>query len=232
MQKYKYELHSHTSRVSKCSIISGSVLARLYKKLGCEAICITDHFFNGNTNVPIDLSWKDRVNFFCKGYEDALAEGKKIGIEVFFGWEYSFCGTDYLTYGLDKNWLLENEHCLSLNLKDYCSLVRNSGGYIIHAHPFREAVYIDMIRLNPDGVDAVEVYNTSMLPEVNEKALWYANQYNLTSLCGSDIHSNYQKKFGLMESNLCHKNIHSLITDMKSGNMQISKVILHKEIIL
>jgi len=232
MQKFKYELHSHTSRVSKCSIISGTVLARLYKKLGCEAICITDHFFNGNTNVPIDLCWKDRVEFFCEGYEDALAEGEKIGIKVFFGWEYSFRGTDYLTYGLDKNWLLENERCLSLELKDYCSLVENSGGYIIHAHPFREAEYIDMIRLNPNDVGAVEVFNANMLPEVNEKALWYANQYNLNRFCGSDIHSVYQKNFGLMESNIRHETIHSLITDMKSGNMQILKETLSKEIIL
>ena len=41
-------------------------------------------------------------------------------------------------------------------------IVRENGGYIVHAHPFREkanAYRIDMIRLMPRDVDAVETYN-------------------------------------------------------------------------
>ena len=41
-------------------------------------------------------------------------------------------------------------------------IVRENGGYIVHAHPFREkanAYSIDMIRLMPRDVDAVETYN-------------------------------------------------------------------------
>ncbi len=230
MQKYKYELHSHTSQSSICSSISGAALVCLYKKLGCEAICVTDHFFNGNTTVPINISWKKQVDLLFSGYEDALNEGKKIGIKVFFGWEYSFNGTDYLTYGLDKNWLMKNRNCLNLTVKDYCSLVKNDGGYIVHAHPFREADYIDMIRLNPGDVDAVETYNANRTAQENERALWYSDDYNLTSLCGSDIHSKYQKNIGLMTSTICHNDIHSLIDDMKSGNMQIEHMNLEKEI--
>ena len=107
---YTYELHAHTSQVSSCSIISGKELARLYKALGCEALCITDHFFNGNIRIPHDIPWKDRVELFCSGYEDALVEGNKIGLKVFFGWEFTHIGSDFLTYGLDKNWLLQNEN--------------------------------------------------------------------------------------------------------------------------
>lgn len=32
---------------------------------------------------------------------------------------------------------------------------------VIHAHPYREAPYIPEIRLYPDYVDGVEVYNVS-----------------------------------------------------------------------
>lgn len=223
MKTYKYEIHTHTSQVSRCSVISGSELARLYKNLGCSAFCVTDHFYNGNTTVPENLNWEKRVELFCIGYEDALNEGDKIGIKVFFGWEYSWMGSDFLTFGLDKNWLLKNENCLDLSLKEYCALVRDSGGYIVHAHPFRKAWYIDMIRLCPDDVDGVEVYNANRLPEENERALWYADQYNLKSLCGSDIHSANQKSFGFLVSGLYHETIKSLIGDMKSGSMQIKQ---------
>ena len=41
---------------------------------------------NGNTTVPEDLPWAED-ELFCLGYEKAYEEGRKIGLDVFFGWE-------------------------------------------------------------------------------------------------------------------------------------------------
>lgn len=58
-----------------------------------------------------------------------------------------------------------------------------------HAHPFREAFYIDTVRLYPDYVDAVEVINSSHLdPKFDERALAYAKKHNLPMTAGSDSH--------------------------------------------
>ena len=46
-----------------------------------------------------------------------------------------------------------------MDVNSYCDFVRAEGGFIVQAHPFRESNYIDMIRLLPRKVDAVEVNN-------------------------------------------------------------------------
>ncbi len=193
---YKYETHSHTSETSKCSHIDGASLARFYKSLGYTGVFITDHFYNGNTAVPRTLSWDEWVETFMLGYRNAKAEGDKIGLDVFFGFEYSIKGNDFLIYGLDEEWLHENSDQLSLKLRDYLDLVHESGGMVVHAHPFREADYIDHIRLLPRHVDAVEINNTSMPPEYNRRAEWYAREYDLKTTAGSDNHVGMRQRLG------------------------------------
>lgn len=192
MKYYKYETHLHTSETSACGRASAAEQVAFYAEKGYSGIIVTDHFFNGNTTVPSEgLSWKEKVEKFCEGYINALKEGKKNGINVFFGWEYSFCGTDFLTYGLSPKWLLENPHVMDMPHWDYCDFVRDSGGLIIHAHPFREARYIKEIRLLPRNVDGVEVINSGRTDFENKMALEYAKNYNLIKFAGGDNHKAY-----------------------------------------
>ena len=53
------------------------------------------------------LSWEEKVELFCKGYENAKAEGAVVGVDVFFGFEYAVNGAEFLIYNLDKEWLLQ-----------------------------------------------------------------------------------------------------------------------------
>lgn len=192
MQVYKYETHTHTSLVSRCSRITPENLVRYYKKLGYSGVFITDHFLNGNTTVSKELSWQDQIHRFCDGYDKAFKEGQKIGLDVFFGLEYSYEGTDFLTYGLDKQWLLDHPDLLTLSLGEYCDLVRAEGGIIVHAHPFREDFYIDMIRLIPRKVDAIEVLNAGRTDFENDCARQYADTYQLKLFAGTDTHHDQQ----------------------------------------
>lgn len=193
---YKYETHSHTSEGSKCGKIDGASLARFYKSLGYTGLFITDHFYNGNTAVPRDLPWDEWVTEFMKGYQNAKAEGDKIGLDVFFAFEYTIEGNDFLIYGLGEDWLRDNPDQLSLKLRDYLNKVRADGGMVIHAHPFRIADYIDHIRLLPEHVDGVEINNTSMKADVNRRADWYAREYGLLKTAGSDNHVGARERLG------------------------------------
>jgi hypothetical protein len=214
---YKYETHTHTSQTSKCSKISGADLARFYKSLGYTGIFITDHFFNGNTTVPRDLEWNERVELFIQGYLDAKAEGDKIGLDVFLGWEYSIGGNDFLVYGLDREWLLKNPDQLTWKLREYMSKAREDGALVIHAHPFREAGYIELIRLIPRDVDGVEVENSGMLPEVNQRADWYADSYGLIKSAGSDNHSGKRQRLSGIYLPERAKSASDFVRLMKSG---------------
>ncbi len=191
---YKYETHVHTSEGSACANASGAAQARFYKSRGYTGIIITDHFFNGNTSIPRELPWVEKVNRFCLGYENAKKCGEEIGLDVFFGWEYSYKGSDFLTYGLDKQWLIENPIVMDMDLNSYCDFIRDQGGIIIHAHPFREASYISMIRLIPRKCDGVEIVNSNRTELENRMAAIYAENYNLLPFAGSDNHTAAQDK--------------------------------------
>ena len=92
---YKYETHLHTAETSACASATGAEQARRYKAEGYDGIFVTDHFFNSNTTVPRDISWDEKVMLYCKGYENAKAEGDRIGLKVFFGIEYTYQGGGY-----------------------------------------------------------------------------------------------------------------------------------------
>lgn len=189
---YKYETHLHTREGSACARATAAEQVRSYYEAGYAGIIVTDHFFNGNTAVPRNLPWEERVNLFCLGYENAKAEGDRLGMDVFFGWESGYYGTDFLIYGLDKDWLLKHDDILEWSVEKQYKTVKADGGMVVHAHPYREAFYIPEIRLYPDCVDAVEVINMgnmSLDPTYNDKAYEYAKKIDMPMTSGSDIHS-------------------------------------------
>lgn len=197
MNGYLYETHMHTSEASACAVSAGAEMARAYKAAGYTGIIITDHFFYGNTAVDRDLPWDQWVENFCLGYEHAKAEGDRIGLQVFFGWESGYGGPEFLVYGLDKQWLLEHPEIRDATVEEQARLVHEGGGIISQAHPYREAGYIKEIRTYPGYVDAVEGINASHSsfaraerhPEYNERALLYAKKHDLPLTAGSDQHS-------------------------------------------
>ncbi|MDR2393973.1 MAG: PHP domain-containing protein [Treponema sp.] len=187
--KYLYETHLHTCQVSACALSRGRDYIAAYKAFGYTGIIVTDHFFNGNSRLPQDLPWKEWVHRFCRGYEEAWEAGKKQALDVFFGWEETFDGDDYLVYGLDKQWLLEHPEAAHWNRREQYETVKFYGGCVVQAHPFRQHYYIDTIHLAPTCVDAVEVANAS-----NEEASYdalamkYAQALGLPITAGTDIH--------------------------------------------
>ncbi len=187
---YRYETHMHTCEGSACASASGAEMARAHLEKGYTGIFVTDHFFNGNTAVPRDLPWRERVERFCLGYEHAREEGERLGLDVFFGFEYGVNAADFLVYNLDKSWLLEHEDIDREDARRAFALMHQDGGFIIHAHPFRERDYVDHIELFPRDVDGVEVVNGAQLnqPEMNSRAWLYAKMYGLPETAGSDSH--------------------------------------------
>ena len=189
---FLYETHMHTKEASACAVSSGAEMADYYKKAGYTGIVVTDHFFNGNCAVGPVLAWRERVELFCGGYEQAKKRGDEIDLDVFFGFEWNYAGTEFLVYNLDKQWLRENPQIMQMDLCDVLALFRAAGGFVIHAHPFRRVYYIDMFRLIPDRVDAVEAFNsghTHYGATANRMAEIYAAAYHLPATAGSDRHA-------------------------------------------
>lgn len=185
---YRYETHMHTSEVSLCGLSSAAEMVEAYIAAGYTGMVVTDHFFNGNCAVPRTLPWAERVEQLCRGYELAKAAVQGRRFHVFFGWEYNHHCTEFLTYGLDKAYLLAHPDILQWEVTDYIRRVQEAGGFVSQAHPYRQRDYMDRIRLFPKQVDAVEVYNATDPAAWNDMAKRYADMANLPYTAGSDAH--------------------------------------------
>ncbi|MDR0567976.1 MAG: PHP domain-containing protein [Spirochaetaceae bacterium] len=187
--KHLYETHLHTAQASSCAVSAGREYISRYKDLGYSGIIITDHFYNGNSSLNRNLPWKEWVRQFCRGYEDALNEGVKQGLSVFFGWEETFDGDDYLIYGLDKEWLLEHPEAAHWTRREQYEKISQYGGCVVQAHPFRQHYYINTVHLSTGCVDAVEAANAGNHSQSYDAlAMRYAQKLRLPVSAGSDIH--------------------------------------------
>lgn len=222
---FRYETHMHTRFGSACSSASGAEMARAHKEAGYTGIFITDHFFNGNCAVPRELSWRERVNRFCMGFEDAAEEGAKIGLQVFFGFEYNDSGAEFLIYNLDKNWLLAHEDIDIIDTRTALAEMRRDGAIVIQAHPFRERDYIDHIQLYPHDVDGVEAINAAHVGEegkrMNQRAFQYAGMFDLPVTAGSDTHHIRQLFGGGVEAPVRIEKPSDYLELIRSGELKL-----------
>ena len=216
---YLYETHLHTMPVSKCARADAKEVVEFYKSLGYSGIFITNHFIDGNINIDKTAPYKEKIEFYFSDYELAKELGEKNGLDVFLGIEMSYGGTDFLVYGLDKEWFLSHPEIESMKKSDELAFMASEGALIIQAHPFREAAYIDHIRLFPRRVHGVEIYNADRTDFENGLAKQYSDNYSLLHFAGSDNHvGKSQIKLGGMSFSSPIKNEADFVTRIKSGD--------------
>lgn len=189
---YKYDTHVHDNICSLCGQSRPEEMVDAYVKAGYSGFCFTNHFFLGNTAVDRTLPWADFVTAYWNAYLGAKAYAAEHypDFTVLFGIEHHYGGgKEVLTYGIDLDFLLAHPNLHEYAIEDYCDAVHAAGGYISHAHPFRDRPYIDMsFPMHLDGCDALEVYNHYNKPGENPMAEALAAERGLQRTSGSDEH--------------------------------------------
>lgn len=219
---YRYETHCHSAESSRCARASAEEQVRFYLDQGFDGIFITDHFLGGNTTAPAELSPRRQLQILLRGYDNAREAGEKLGLKVFFGWEFAHLGCDFLTYGLSREWLLENEGLEKMPIGAYLDYVRREGAYVVHAHPFREDHYIPYIQLLPRKVDAVETVNANRMEFENRMAQLYAKNYGLSAIAGSDNHhAGIQKRLCGIETDEALQSEQDFIRTLRQGSYRL-----------
>lgn len=219
---YQYETHLHTAPVSKCGKVGVRENLEFYKQLGYAGVFITNHFIDGNISIDHSAPYEERIRYFFSDYEAALSIGRELGIAVFSGVEVSYKGTDFLVYGLDKAWFLAHPEYEALTCRQKLELMMANGALVIQAHPYREAGYIDHIRLFPRSVHGIEIYNATQSDLRNHMATHYAEMYELLPFAGSDNHrGSLQSKLGGMESDTPIENETDFVRRVLAGKMRV-----------
>lgn len=184
-------MHTHTSACSGCSKITYKDIVLLAKKHGYSGIVLTNHFYKGNTCVSRELSFPDFVEEYYKDYKNAKAFGREIGVDVFFGIEEAYNkGKEVLIYGIHPKTLAACKNFNELSIAEISKFVRENGGLIFCAHPFRHRGYIEDADVPPDMqyFDGIELYNACNTDEDNALALDFFKNQNCLAVSGGDVH--------------------------------------------
>lgn len=189
---YYYELHMHTMETSRCAHSPAADMVAAYQAKGFSGVVVSDHLMNVQSWAKDEKVWEKRVEKQLAGYDAALEAGKRLGMDVFCGWELTYRdnGEDYLTLGLSPEWLYAHPWCETWEIERYRDAVHADGGMLIRAHPYRRAWYIHTPCVEREGIaDAIEVFNggNNTLAE-NDQALAYATAHHLPMTGGSDAH--------------------------------------------
>lgn len=220
---YRYETHLHTFPVSQCASVDAVKSLEIYKEMGYDGVFITNHFLDGNINLEVrGLPYEKQIEFYFSDYEKAKAASEEVGIKVFCGVEITYKGTDFLVYGLDKEWFLSHPEIMEMKKSKELPYFMEAGALVIQAHPYREAGYIDHIRLFPRCVHGVEVLNASQPDEVNHMAELYAEHYGLIRFAGSDNHRGATKPvLAGMESDTPILDELDFVRRVKAGELRV-----------
>lgn len=222
------QMHLHTSDTSRCGEDSARDMIRACKRAGYHLVVVTDHFMNANILTTPGMSWPEKVEVLLRGYRAAKAEGERIGLTVLFGWETYTFGPEYLTYGLDEEFLLDNPGVDRLPPREYLAAVRAAGAFVAHAHPYREAYYIPRFEPITRGIDAIEVFNAGNdNPAWNQKALALAKRANLIEIAGSDAHNVSRVGYGAVRLPCAVRTMDELIAALRERKGEVVERMPH-----
>ena len=184
---YKYETHLHTLPASSCAIRTSREVLSFYKEIGHDGVFVTNHFYLSRVRSGL-FTYEEMINNFFDDIENSKQIGKELGLKVFGGLEMSDNGADFLVYGMNREFFVQNPDFATIDLDERFERLQNAGALIIHAHPFRPTTKKRALRIFPHHVEGVEVYNTNRVGQCIKLAEMYAKTYNLPEFAGSDNH--------------------------------------------
>lgn len=222
LEKYKIELHAHSSESSRCGSIKASELVKKYKEAGYSALVLTDHYYSQFFDEISDLSWENQLEKYLKGYRRARRAADRIDFKIFLGIEIKFDNdlNEYLIYGLKEDFLLNNPNLHHLSLEEFKILIERQEEDILifQAHPYRSG----MAPADTKILDGLEVYNGNPRHNSqNEKAFSYAENHELKMISGSDFHEYEDLALGGIVSEKLPFTTSELCNILKNGNYNL-----------
>lgn len=195
--KMLFDLHAHSSGISTCCKADAPQILETAKQKGIDGVVLTNHYHKDYIRVTGEtvLHFVDR---YIEEYHYAREWGESIGVKVFYGIEVTMEYNIYvhmLVYGVDTDFLKRHSNLWDLSQKELYQTVKEEGGVLVQAHPFRNGTTVADTRY----LDGVEInchpkYNNSYAAELEE----IAKENNLIVTCGGDYHNDdYRPECGM-----------------------------------
>ena len=204
------DLHAHTQPLSEDSELTADELIDRARQAGLDAVCLTEH----------DAFWQD---------DDIDALQRRHGFRVLPGAEINTEDDHLLVFGL-KKWVLGMNRAERL-----MELVREAGGAMIVAHPFRRRVLkygdpentkykreLQRACRNPlfRMADAIEVWNARGTERQNAFSAELAACLQARGIGGSDAHEPADIGHAATYFQREISNVGELIAELKAGRFR------------
>lgn len=216
--EYKYEMHCHTSCVSRCGRVDPEEIVKLYKEKDYSGLVVTDHY----SPMTFTPNWcpQKQIDFYLEGYR-RMKKAAGENFTVFLGMElrHYFTANDYLIYGIDEDFLYSAGNLMSVWEKEIYKRCKDKGFLVFQAHPFRPGIR----RCNPNYIDGVEVYNGKTSKELNDKALNWAKANGKLMVSGSDFHTKQHTALGGIITKSPVKDNQQLLELLKNQDFEMIK---------
>ncbi len=221
---FKTELHCHCAPVSTCADITPEAVVEKMLRCGYTSAVLTNHlshatFFGAKTNYTGTGDWQEMLDFYFEGVH-ALRRAANGRLHVLWGVEICLYGTktDYLIHGPDEAFYRAHSDLLQTDIKTLSALVREAGGLLYQAHPFRNG----MLVTNPEWLDGIEVHNAHPGHDSrNDVAALWAEKFSLRGIAGSDLHHPpHDPTSGILTETPIETNA-QLLAVLKSGAYEI-----------
>ncbi len=219
-REYKYELHCHTSEVSRCASSSAEEAVKFYKEKGYDGIVITDHYSPQTFLFYKSLFPHKYIDLYTRGYKRARELAGE-DFTVLLGCEVRFFCTidDFLIYGITEDFLRSSGNLMKMYLKRLFRLCDENGLLLLEAHPFRELRF----RHNPKYLHGCEVFNgkdSGKTANVKAKAWAERNRFSVVT-SGGDFHNARDTVPGGIITNEPIKTNDDLLRILRCGNYRL-----------
>ena len=221
INKYTYELHSHTAEVSGCAEVPAAESYRMHESAGFDGIVITDHFYTDALNDRYSRVWEERAYGYMTGYRK-MKELARDGFTVMLGLEFRFHDSpnDYLIFGITPELLTASPDIDLYDKRQLRDWADEHGLLIVQAHPFRGSC----TPAEPWFLDGVEVYNGHPWHNSrNDMALAFAEEHGLIQTSGSDFHHPGMLARGGIATDFPVRSERELVDVLRSGNSHLMK---------
>jgi len=180
-----FDLHAHTSGISTCCRAPAPGIVKEASDTGIDGIVLTNHYQRQNAGDHADYAKR-----YTDEYYYTKTCGEAVGCSVFYGMEVTMeqhGGAHILLYGVEPSFTLAHPCLFALPLETLYAMVKEEGGAVVQAHPFRNSKNTLQDLTFLDGMEASShpLYDGTHIARLTE--LGHLHGKILTS--GGDYHA-------------------------------------------
>lgn len=208
-----------------CADITPDVIVEKMLRCGYTSVVLTNHlsrhtYAKGASHYTGRDDWQEKLDYYFAGVK-ALQKAADGRLHVLWGVEICMgetSATDYLIHGLDETFYRANPDLLQTDVKTLSARVREAGGLLYQAHPFRN----NMTVTSPALLDGIEVFNAHPKHDSrNDIAALWAEKFSLRGIAGSDLHHPEHDPTSGILTDAPIKSNEALLAVLKSGAYEL-----------